>query len=121
MRIRARIVFALLAAALAGCARHNQAESTAMAPSSADAAQVEVQNRSSYDMDIYLVRNGQRTRIGFAPANKSTGFTVSRAMAAGVGMTRLEAHPIRGGAEVIQSDPVAFYPGTVVTFPIPPQ
>jgi hypothetical protein len=83
------------------------------------AGQLEVVNRSSFDMDIYVVRSGQRVRLGLAPNNRTTRFTLSPAQVAGVGLARFEAVPIAGGRP-IGSEPVLLNPKDVITLEIPP-
>ena len=105
-----------LALAAAACARPAADQDAAPAQET----QLEVVNRSSSDMDIYVVRGGQRIRIGLAPANETTRFTLFRAQVAGVGPARFVASPLGGFAETIGSEPVILRAGDVVTLNIPP-
>jgi hypothetical protein len=79
-----------------------------------------VVNRSSADMEVYVVRGGQRVRLGLAPGNETTRYTVSPAQFAGVGPTHFEAVPRIGLARPIGSEPVLLRAGDVVTLNIPP-
>ena len=106
----------VLGLAATACAR--SAEDQDAAP--AQETQLEVVNRSSSDMDIYVVRGGQRIRIGLAPANETSRFTLLRAQVAGVGPARFVASPLGGFAETIGSEPVILRAGDVVTLNIPP-
>jgi hypothetical protein len=82
--------------------------------------QLEVINRSSSDMDIYVVRGGQRIRLGLAPGNVTTRFVLSPAQVAGVGPAHFQAQPITGLGRPIGSEPVMLRLGDVVTLNIPP-
>lgn len=86
-------------------------------------ARLDVSNRSSVDMDIFLVRSGQRAPIGLAPASDRTTFTLSRSMLAG-GSVYFEAVPrgsSAGARQPVRSDPVTIGPGQIATFDVPPQ
>ena len=83
---------ALLAVTLAACASGGSQKS---APSASPASEpsLQVVNRSSADMDIYLVRTGQRIRLGLAPNNQTTRFSLSPSLTIGAGTVRFEAVP----------------------------
>ncbi len=86
------------------------------------AGNLEVINRSSQDMDIFLVRGtGQRNRLGLAPASKTTRFSLTPAQVAGVGPVSFEAVPILRGGRAISSDQVNVIPTETITLDIPPQ
>lgn len=101
---------------LAACAG-----STAKDPSPEAPAQVTVDNRSSLDMDLYVRRRDQRSRLGFAPANEKTVFALQPALTGGPGLIRLEARPVRGGGQPVLSDLLQVRPGERVDWSIPPQ
>ena len=82
--------------------------------------QLEVVNRSSSDMDIYVVRGGQRVRLGLAPANVTTRFVLTPGQIAGVGLVHFQAAPLLGFGRTIGSEPVILRAGDVVTLNIPP-
>jgi hypothetical protein len=104
-----------------GCAAGNQVPSpVATIPEAA--GNLEVINRSSLDMDVYLVRsNGQRNRIGLAPGSKTTRFALTPAQVAGVGPVTFEAVPTLRGGRGVSSDQVNVTPREVITLDIPPQ
>jgi len=82
--------------------------------------QLQVENRSSSDMDIYVVRRGDRLRLGLAPSNKTTNFNLSPAQVAG-GSVRFVAVPLAGGpGEAARSDPVNPSPRDTIVLTIPP-
>ena len=82
--------------------------------------ELEVVNRSSSDMDIFVVRSGQRVRLGLAPGNETTRFVLAPAQVAGVGTTYFQASPITGLGRPIGSEPVMLRLGDVITLDIPP-
>jgi hypothetical protein len=90
------------------------------APAPENAAQVTVDNRSSLDMDLYIRRRDQRSRLGFAPANQKTVFALNPTLTGGPGLIRFEARPVRGG-QVVLSDLMDVNPGGKIDWSIPPQ
>lgn len=86
------------------------------------AGNLKVVNRSSQDMDIFLIRgNGQRNRLGLAPASKTTGFALTPAQVAGVGPVNFQAVPILRGGQSVSSDQVVVTPTQEIRLDIPPQ
>lgn len=120
------LAFILVAIALNGCAANPATSDPAPAgvePESRE-AQLEVRNRTSEDMDVYMVRRDQRVRIGLAPSGRSTFFTLTTGMITGGGPAQFEAVRIRGaGAPVpnIRTEPLSVRRGETVTLDIPPQ
>lgn len=115
-RFLAGALASFLALNLSACAA-NQAAST-----DGEQARVEVENRSSVDMDIYVrPLRGGANRLGFAPAGETTSFSLSRAMLTGAGPIRLEARPTGDRGSPVLSD--TFYPSSddVIEWSIPPQ
>lgn len=109
----------LLAASLTAC--------SAPPPPAVDAVPeaagtLEVVNRSSLDMDIFLVRTGgQRNRLGLAPSSRTTRFALTPAQVAGVGPVTFDAVPLLRGGRTVSSDQVNVTPKDVITLDIPPQ
>lgn len=113
------IRFALAAVLLvAGCATATSSDTgAANAP-----ARLQVNNHSSVDFDVYLLRSDQRNRLGLAPAGQTTSFTLSRALMAGSAAIRFEADPTTGSAgRGVVSDAGVVSPGSVIILEIPPQ
>jgi hypothetical protein len=99
------------------CAANQAGESDAAEP-----ARIEIENRSSFDMDVYVRSDrGGATRLGFAPASETTSFTLAPARLAGAGAVRFEARPVRGQSSPVLSDPYKVRPGELVSWSIPPQ
>jgi hypothetical protein len=84
-------------------------------------ATVDVENRSSYDMDLYVRSSRRTSRLGLAPAGETTSFKLSRALLAGEGLVRFEGRPVRGQSRPVQSEPFAIRTGEQITWSIPPQ
>jgi len=108
---------ALLAVSLVACASGGSQKSPS--PSSGSQPHLEVINRSNADVDIYLIRTGQRIRLGLAPNGQTTKFSLTPAMTIGAGTVRFEAVPLVGG-NTISTDPTALQPNATVTLDVPP-
>jgi hypothetical protein len=104
---------------VAGCSKPAESSPGGAAPDP-QTTELEVVNRSSADMDIYVVRGGQRVRLGFAPGNETTRFALHPAQVAGTGLVHFQASPITGLGRPIGSEPVMLRLGDVVTLNIPP-
>src|SRR5918995_2972783 len=103
------------------CAGNQAGDSTGESPVG-ELARIEIENRASFDMDVYVRSDrGGSTRLGLAPASETTTFTLAPARLAGAGAVRFEARPVRGGTTPVLSDPYKVRPGELVTWSIPPQ
>ena len=73
------LAFILVAMALGGCAANPAGSDPEPSEGEAESreARLEVRNRTSEDMDVYMVRRDQRVRIGLAPSGRSTFFTLT--------------------------------------------
>ena len=123
MRPHNSILLALALAATAGCATATPGANTTAEQPEVRQARLDVRNRTSEDMDIFLTRGGQRVRIGTAPAGVTTGFALSAGLMTG-GPAQFEAVRIRGaGAPTpnVQTELVTVRPGDVITLDVPPQ
>ncbi len=100
-----------------GCARNQASQADTSQP--VRSAQLEVVNRSSSDMDIFVVRTGQRFLLGLAPNNETTRFVLQPVQVTG-GLVRFEARPLGGLARPITSDPTTVSPGDTISLSIPP-
>ncbi len=80
---------------------------------------VSVDNQNFLDMDVFIVRGGQRIRLGMVPGISSRVLMV-RPELIGYGQdVRFEVHPIGGRANPI-TETIAVRPGDVVHLTIPP-
>lgn len=103
-----------LVAAVGGC--HGRA---AAPPSPHAEIAVAVDNRNFLDMDVYIVRSGQRIRIGTVPGLSSRILMV-RPEIVGLGTeVQFEVHPI-GSAQNPISETITVHPGDVINLTIPP-
>lgn len=113
-----RALLLTMASMAIGCAGSGQTASGQPEPQWV--GQLDVVNRSSSDMDIYIVQRGSRARIGLAPNNKTTTFKLSPAQVAGAGTVQFLAVPLAGGGEAAHTEPVHISPTDAVTLDIPP-
>lgn len=108
-------------ALLAGCAANTGQTGSGVAKSAPPAnVLVIVTNRSNWDMDVFLVRGGQRARIGLAPGNQTTRYSLTPAQYVGGSQVRILAVPIVSG-QAVTSEPLTLTRGSAVTMDIPPQ
>lgn len=107
----------LALAGAAGCATNAGGDVGA-----ASQAQIEIENRSSFDMDLYVrSERGGAVRLGLAPSGETTFFSLSPSMLAGAGVVRFEGRPVRGQSQSVLSDPYKVRPGEALSWSIPPQ
>jgi hypothetical protein len=121
------LLFATLLAAPA-CSRTTGESDAGATPApatseaNASSAVLAVDNRSSDDFDVWFVNQGQRSRIGTAPAGEKTRFELSRAQIVGAGFAHFEATPTSAAAgRPVASETMSVNPGDEVAFDIPPQ
>lgn len=126
MATLARLCFAILLALLPACASttSDPAEQPAPAPEGQN-ARLDVSNRSSFDMDVFAIRSGQRIRLGTAPGGETSRFTLSPGVIVGGGSVYFEAVPARrvgvdsGG--IVRTDNTQVRAGDVISLDVPPQ
>ena len=122
-----RILLGLAVAAMAACASSTQSTgdpADGPAPEVGEAGTLRVVNRSSTDMDVYVVRSGQQVRVGLAPGAETTSFALTRALMTGGGQVHFEAIPTRSAPGVrtgIRTDPAVVRAGEIITLDVPPQ
>jgi hypothetical protein len=107
-----------LSLAIAACG----GRSGSRVPTPDSSTSVRIENRSSYDMDIYLRRTFDGpTRVGFVPASETIVIPLGRALTAGSAAFRLEARPARRAGSSVLSDPFSAEAGEAIFWSIPPQ
>jgi hypothetical protein len=112
---------ALLLLAAIACSS-GSAPDTAPDPDNADQARVEIENRASIDMDIYLVRSdGQSFRLGFVAGGETATFALPPTVTAGATSISFEARPVRRSGEPVRSELFGIRAGEEITWSIPPQ
>lgn len=115
---RVTLTHAAACLSLAACTPHKLATPS---PSLSPSAVLEVTNRSIWDMDIYVRRDGERERLGLAPSGATTHFYLSPAQVAGASPIRFEAAPFAGGGgHLVASDPTVVAPNDTIGLDIPP-
>jgi hypothetical protein len=115
--VTAGVVLLGMALLAAGCG--GAAAGAASEPAPQWVGQVTVVNRSSSDMDIFLVRRSERIRLGLAPNNTTTSFRLSPGQV-GADLVRFVAYPLIGGGQVASTDLVHVSPGDTLELDIPP-
>ena len=108
---------ALLALALLGAACHHGA--TSAVPEPQQKTTVKVENQNFLDMDVYVIREGQRIRLGMAGGHSTQVFTIPDDLVRSAPQLRFELHPI-GGRGNSRTETIAVVPGDQVVLTIPP-
>ena len=119
-RVPTRLAFATGLAALlamAGCRSPGGAPAPAGQRSEAF---VRVENRSMLDMTIYVLRGGERRRLGLVNALSTQVLAIPSVLIDGSGVLRFLADPI-GGNRTPVSEEIFVRDGDVVQLIIPPQ
>jgi hypothetical protein len=104
-----------LVTGVASCSKQPSAPVDPMAP-----AFVEVQNQGYYDMTIYVIRSGQRIRLGQVSGNSTATFELPRTVVNPGLPIRFQADPI-GGNRTPFSQEIGVSPGDTVVLQIPPR
>ncbi len=109
---RAVVVLGLCAASVAGCASsgHGKGAGTRGSQGASDAIALNVSSHHYLDVVIYVLHDGQRTRVGTATGSSSTRFSLP-AHLLGLGREiQLMGHPI-GSPETITTETIVVQPG----------
>jgi hypothetical protein len=110
-----RLAATLLLAALPAC--HHSPEPAVDAPTPARTV-LRVINRNFYDFTIYLIRYGDRVRLGLATGNGTSTFEFPSQFVQS-GAVQFEANPV-GGTGPGFTEQLSVRPGDVVTVQIQP-
>ncbi len=81
---------------------------------------VQVENQALYDMTVYVVRGGQRIRLGLATGLSKTRFTIPQGILFGLTSLRFVADPV-GGRNTPVSEEIMVQEGEEVVLRIPAQ
>jgi hypothetical protein len=103
--------------ALAGCRSTREG---APPPEARAESFVRVDNRSMLDMTVYVLRGGERRRLGLVNALSSQMLTIPSVVIGGSGVVRFLADPI-GANRTPVSEEIVVRHGDVVQLTIPPQ
>lgn len=102
--------------AVSACGGSGKAPHQAPAP---DATTVRVENRNWLDMTIYVVRGGQRIRLGVVTGNSTRVLKIPRGIVFGTTPLRFLADPV-GARRTPISQEIQVREGDQVTLTIPP-
>ena len=80
-----------------------------------------IENNSSLDMDIYVVRQAGATRLGFVSSNDTARFDLTPGVLAGAVSLRFEARPARQGGRPVVSELFQVTRGDEIVWSIPAQ
>jgi hypothetical protein len=107
MRTRRVALWLIMAGVVLACRAKGE---PTVAPDPDTPVLVEVQSHYQGDVVIYLLRGGQRERLGMVTGLGSAAFTFPYRRLGSSGSTRLLAYPIAGSA-AYASDPLYIQPG----------
>lgn len=115
MRGRTGPIVFLLAVSMAGCA--STGGGATASSSMVERTRVRVANHNWSDMNVFIDRDGVRTRLGTVTTASSRTFMIPRGVMTVSGTLRLVADPI-GGSGVYVTSPLLVSPGQLVEFTI---
>ena len=95
-----------IAGILSGCGRHRIDDDL----SADNASTLQVVNHHWGDVDIFVIRDGQRTRVGQVTASADANFVLAKSMTSGGGTLQLQAHAV-GQSGGINSETINVRPG----------
>ena len=88
----------------------------------ANQTRARIENRTSLDMDISVLRNdGRASRLGFVPGGDTAVFALPPSLTAGASWVRFEAKPVRSSGQPVVSEPFPVTMGEEITWWVPPQ
>jgi hypothetical protein len=106
--------FVALALVIAGCSARSAS------PTPAERTVLEVENQTTLDMSVYVVRSGMRERLGTVTAKMTQWFTIPARLIFGPTPLQFQTDPVGGGADPITQE-ITVVPGDTVVFRIPPR
>ncbi len=80
---------------------------------------LKVQNQNFLDMNVFVLREGQRIRLGTVTGLSSQVFTIPDYVVRSSPQLRFEVHPI-GGRDNPRTETISVQPGDQVEMTIPP-
>jgi len=95
--LRVALSLACLAVASTTCARHRAASTTTILLEWS----LTVENHHWLDVNVYVVHNGQSTRVGLVTATTSQSFVLPTYLLGAGGDIQLVATPIGGGRSIV--------------------
>ncbi len=112
------LVAALLLAA-PGCASSKNAEAGAKPVAQREPTTVRVENRSFLDNNVYVLRGGQRIRLGMVTGNSTKIFTIPSNLIFGISSLQFIVDPIGASRQPISNE-IRVSEGDEVQLVIPP-
>jgi hypothetical protein len=98
----------VIASVLGGCAKHRLSDDDMAGDA---ASTLHIVNHHWGDVDIYVNRDGQRTRVGQVTASAEQNFVLPKSVTGGGGGTlQLQAHAV-GSSGAITSESISIRPG----------
>ena len=116
MSTRRLFLVTMLGLAVVGCGGSKSRSAAIPQPRTT----VRVENQGFSDMTVYAIRSGQRVRLGNAPGNTTTTFTIPANLIFGATPLRFLADPI-GSNRTPVSDEITVQPGDQVRLVLPPR
>lgn len=104
----------------AACAHHKADPDTEPAPADLPPVRVEVRNKYSLPMEIFVIGGGSNQRLGTVYPGNVTAYVLPQNIV-GNGSAELEARPTGNTRDVARSGPLLLAPGAVVDFVIATQ
>ena len=117
--MRARLLLLVLAAVCVGaCARRAHRGEPDLTYVYAQDVPVEVENQHFLDVNVYVLAQGNRTRIGSATGSRTTTLMIPKAFLSGyAGTVQLAADPV-GSTQGLVSEGFTLRPGDIVHWTI---
>jgi hypothetical protein len=97
----------VIAGVLVGCAKHRLTDDDMASDASST---LHIVNHHWGDVDIYVNRDGQRTRVGQVTASAEENFVLPKSVTSGGGTIQFQAHAV-GSTGAISSESIAVRPG----------
>jgi hypothetical protein len=107
-------VLALAVCIAAGCSRRRTEPVNPQAET-----MLTVENQNFLDMDVFVVRGGQRIRLGMVPGLSSRILSLRPDLVGYGTELQIEVHPIGGRGNPI-TETISVHPGDVIRVTIPP-
>jgi hypothetical protein len=95
-----------IAGVLSGCTKHRYNDDI----TGDEESTLQVVNHHWSDVDIYIVHDGQRTRVGSVTASADANFVLDKGTTSGGGTLQLLAHGV-GSSASISSETITARPG----------
>jgi hypothetical protein len=102
----------LLVGLVAGCARNKHVSHEFQG--NVDST-VHIENHHWGDVDVFLIHDGQRTRLGMVTATTEQTFTIRSRLVGSASQLQLEAHAI-GMPGALDSETMAYRPGMQINW-----